>query len=752
MASVSTTTKSRKPVYLLEKFTEEIRGQKLPSNRQALGHFLFLHLQQKKTVRESSTLTVDEIEQFWNRARIPVRHKQDSIKKIEVLFHQWRSLKKNASRRTDTQQRNEEQFTELFDDLFDIAHGEAMSMIKIDEDKEFLIAQREKGRRGGMSSVDTVLAKKETKQHQKLIKEQERRYKSASEQDSLQEQVSIDCSSSSSSDDDTDKDVSYHLASGVTSSELPPAAKRGRQTIMTPDLAAFLDRNKVSDRAAVMIVGETAKSLGQDISTLTLNRSSIQRQRQHCRAECAEKIQQSFQPGGVLVVHWDGKLLPDLSGQEMVDRLPILVSSTDGDVQLLAVPKIPAGTGSAQARAVFDALNEWGITSNVQGLCFDTTSSNTGRKNGACVLLQQLIGRDLLYLACRHHMLELVASAAFTQVMGSSSAPEVLLFKRFKAHWQFIDKSQFQDSSSDQESALVIASIKEALGTMLMSAVAENQPRDDYRELAEVTLIYLGITPQRGIHFRAPGAMHQARWMSKIIYTFKVWLFRSQFQLSTREETGLRQLCIFFATVYVKAWYTAPLASAAANNDLQLLKCLLKYSSTNSAISKVTSHKMMDHLWYLSENLVGLAFFDNAISNEIKDRMVQAMNEVDGAADPPKRIQLHQVSSADLERMSTADFVTKNTRSLFITLDLPQGFLHLPAEQWAQSEDYQAAAKRVHHLTVINDHAERGVALVEQFSGRLTKNEEQLQFLMQLVSDNRKRYPNALKRSLMDHQ
>ena len=41
--------------------------------------------------------------------------------------------------------------------------------------------------------------------------------------------------------------------------------------MITPDLAVALDRNRVSDRAALMIVGETAKCLGQDIESLVLN-------------------------------------------------------------------------------------------------------------------------------------------------------------------------------------------------------------------------------------------------------------------------------------------------------------------------------------------------------------------------------------------------------------------------------------------------------------------------------------------------
>ena len=41
---------------------------------------------------------------------------------------------------------------------------------------------------------------------------------------------------------------------------------------------------------------------------------------------------------------------------------------------------------------------------------------------------------------------------------------------------------------------------------------------------------------------------------------------------------------------------------------------------------------------------------------------------------------------------------------------------------------------------VVNDQAERGVALIEEFSGHLTKDEEQLQFLLQVVQEHRRAY------------
>jgi len=62
--------------------------------------------------------------------------------------------------------------------------------------------------------------------------------------------------------------------------------------------------------------------------------------------------------------------------------------------------------------------------------------------SGACILLEHLLGRDLLYLACRHHILELVASSACTEMMGTLSAPEILLCKRFQAKWKCVNQAE----------------------------------------------------------------------------------------------------------------------------------------------------------------------------------------------------------------------------------------------------------------------------------------------------------------------
>ena len=74
--------------------------------------------------------------------------------------------------------------------------------------------------------------------------------------------------------------------------------------------------------------------------------------------------------------------MQDLMGKEHVDRLPILVTGL-GVHKLLGVPKLVGRTGENTAAAVYGALDDGGVTHLVQGMCFDTTASNTGHRTGA---------------------------------------------------------------------------------------------------------------------------------------------------------------------------------------------------------------------------------------------------------------------------------------------------------------------------------------------------------------------------------
>lgn len=94
----------KKDVYLLGP-SDKLAGNKLPSNKQALGRFLYIHVKEKKTVREASTAVIREVVQFWERARIPTKPQQHAIKKMESLFGEY--VFKKAQRPQDRYTKNE---------------------------------------------------------------------------------------------------------------------------------------------------------------------------------------------------------------------------------------------------------------------------------------------------------------------------------------------------------------------------------------------------------------------------------------------------------------------------------------------------------------------------------------------------------------------------------------------------------------------------------------------------------------------
>ena len=173
-------------------------------------------------------------------------------------------------------------------------------------------------------------------------------------------------------------------------------------------------------------------------------------------------------------------MLEDISGTDTVDRLPILVSG-NRVLQLLAVAKLPSGTGAATASAVYDASMAWGICDKVKCMSFDTTASNTGPRNGACILLEQKMDKDMLWLACRHHMLEIVLESVVVLCLGFSQAPEILLFTRFKKAWSTIDRATYQTALSDEETERTVCDSRDSMIAFVDKQLKTFQPRDDYR-------------------------------------------------------------------------------------------------------------------------------------------------------------------------------------------------------------------------------------------------------------------------------
>ena len=96
--------------------SEAITGSKLPSSREMLSRFSYLHTVQNKTVQESAAATAKEIIQFWEKSCIATRQQYHIIIKIKQ-HNKWQGLKIASSRRTETQQHKENEFTSVLENF-----------------------------------------------------------------------------------------------------------------------------------------------------------------------------------------------------------------------------------------------------------------------------------------------------------------------------------------------------------------------------------------------------------------------------------------------------------------------------------------------------------------------------------------------------------------------------------------------------------------------------------------------------------
>lgn len=530
--------------------------------------------------------------------------------------------------------------------------------------------------------------------------------------------------------------------------------KRGNVNIFNDKVVAVLDKCGVSDRDAVHLVAAITEVVNVDRHSLTLNRESIRLYRQKVRVARADQIKKVFETETLdaLILHWDGKLLMDLTKRAMVDRLPVVV--TNGGVEkLLGVPALENSKGLTQANAVYEVLKDWGLCESVKALCCDTTASNLGNKNGAAILLEKLLQASLLFVPCRHHIFELVLRCVFEIKMPLSTGPNVPLFKNFREAWKQIDTTRYKSGIDDEYVKRILTSDRiERLRTFAQKALKDFQPRDDYKEFLELTLTFIGVPSSTKVTFIYPGAFHHARWMAKAIYCLKIFMFREQYPMTNQERLTVRDTSIFIVMLYVEAWFTAPFAPAAPNNDLQFLKKLYDYQSIDKEVSKVTLKKFTNHLWYLNAETAAMSFFDENVSLDIKRKMVLELNPYDEIDEFfPKRIQIKVNDIGSYLDKEMDHFVCPQTLNFFRRFGIDEGFLKKDPSVWSEDENYGKGLKIVKQLKVINDVAERGVRLFSDYNEILSRNEQQKQCILQIVSEYRKNNPDANKATVLQN-
>lgn len=151
-----------------------------------------------------------------------------------------------------------------------------------------------------------------------------------------------------------------------------------------------------------------------------------------------------------------------------------------------------------------------------------------------------------------------------------------------------------------------------------------NHRRADHLEVANLALLHLGANP--GYQVKKPGPDHHARWLSKVLYIFKMLLFREHFldmnlEITEKFETFL----LYFITIYLKYWFTCEPSKYAAKNDLDFLTDLASFAKIPGKYFSEVAHYAIEtqnrHLQYLDVDNAIFAIFDERICVEEKEQL-----------------------------------------------------------------------------------------------------------------------------------
>ncbi|KAG7171644.1 hypothetical protein Hamer_G014784 [Homarus americanus] len=719
----SSTTRSATEIYLVGQPASSIRGSKLPTMRQVLK-FFFHTVNESGDRQETFKETVRNVLTFWNLARIKTISERGCREKLTRLWEHWRSLQKSRDRAAKDKVEN---FKSQLDLLWDIGAPDAVEDIEknqlltpADKQQDIAFYQDQRGeKKAFMSGNDKIFAAKKRKQEERVEKQRSKQGRfAACEPSSSDSRPQTSVVADTPTEVEMEKKDTAIQPGRYTSKHLYVTVQLPLRILQEPALKELADRLRISNNEIVSVVAAVLRSANPpgDLSEFRISRETARRARASHRRQVAAAQREAFTPPPHAVVHWDGKLVKNVVGEE--HRQAIFISGRGHEEgKLLAVLPVKDGTGLTQARATARAIEDWSCTSNVKALCIDTTSSNTGRVQGAVVHLEALLEKQLLRLGCRHHVMELVVRATASNIFGKTSAPTDPLFQTLKKRWSQLDHSQYLrlDIANLPESDW-LSHLRHRTVSYLLTVT--EWAREDYREAAELTLLVLGVNPPRGTHFLRPGACHHARWMAKIIYYLKIYMFSHQLELSIAED--------------------APV------NDLQLHHELLRYRAVDCEVADAALAVASRHLWYIRPQTVVLSLCSEKLSAAEKKEMatkLSCLEETNDYANDNLVIQQTTWLSDLIDERSWMFFKKHHVCGT--------AWLISPVEDWEKNEEFMKLKDFSRSLKVTNDVAERGIKLMQDFIGSVTKDEQQLQDVMQLVEKHRKQMSGFSKSALM---
>lgn len=276
--------------------------------------------------------------------------------------------------------------------------------------------------------------------------------------------------------------------------------------------------------------------------------------------------------------------------------------------------------------------------------------------------------------------MEIVLSAVFSNTVEGgerSDAPTIKLFERFSKLYVTPEFRKMDYNTCENDhffSVFFSAAEKHEMINFCQNQISTYRKvtRSDYLELLKLIIIFFSSRNNIEHNIYSPGAYNRARFMTRITYTIKIYLYIRQMNLTLVEIDQIKRFLLFVFKIYIKIWFTCSISITAPRSDLQTLKNLELLRESLPISSCVAIQKFKNHLWYLSSTLIALAFFDCDVPIEEKEKMVENLNRIE---QPNNINRLILGKNINILNSRLSDFVSKITMKFCEILDIDPIFL-----------------------------------------------------------------------------
>lgn len=192
----------------------------------------------------------------------------------------------------------------------------------------------------------------------------------------------------------------------------------------------------------------------------------------------------------------------------------------------------------------------------------------------------------------------------FVTKIPGTDGPNVLLLKKYQKNWNLVNQTKYENGLTGNQIPKNLLIKVEITNKTIKNFLGEILPRDDYEELLELCQILIDMMEAARVKFYKLGAFHHARWISKAIYSLKIYIFLYIFEVDPTTQQNLLDVCLFIVFV----------AASASYQDLNFVRTVYQYKTIDKKLSEAVLHKFKNHLWYLNAETAVRAFFNPDVS------------------------------------------------------------------------------------------------------------------------------------------